>query len=157
MIRGLGGGRLSEPGSGGSGVASADTLHIRFGISDRRQALRRSWRAAHGCMAPDTDTQQNGAAQAEHGYDHLGRRVQKKVWTYSGGSWDSPVARKYVWSGWLLLMELDDMAGGIGVSPVRKYTWGLDLAGPTGRSPSRSERGLSGADVATPPRLPANG
>ena len=71
-----------------------------------------------------------GAKKAEYAYDYLGRRVQKKVWTYTGGSWSGPVERRYVWSGWLLLMELEDC--GTGFQPVRKYTWGLDLAGQMG-------------------------
>ena len=46
--------------------------------------------------------------------------------------------RKFVWSGWLMLLELDEVFGQDAV--LRKHTWGLDLAG------------LSGAGVA-----PANG
>jgi RHS repeat-associated protein len=38
---------------------------------------------------------------------------------------------RFVRSGWLMLLELDGMAGGgTGILPVmKKYTWGLDLAG----------------------------
>ena len=46
------------------------------------------------------------------------------------GGWDTaaPVLRrKFVWAGWLMLMELD-----ANNSPTRKYTWGLDLAGQAG-------------------------
>ena len=64
-------------------------------------------------------------------------RVQKKVWTCASGTCGRPVeVRRFLWSGWLLLMELDGMAGGIGVSPVRKYTWGLNLAGQSGAQTS---------------------
>ena len=78
-----------------------------------------------------------GAKKAEYAYDYLGRRVQKKVWTYTGGSWSGPVERRYVWSGWLLLMELEDC--GTGFQPVRKYTWGLDLAGQNSAAVSERE------------------
>jgi RHS repeat-associated protein len=64
----------------------------------------------------------------EFAYDYLGRRVQKKVSTRTGGQWVLTLHRQYVWDGWLLLMELDGL-GGAGVPPVRRYTWGLDLAG----------------------------
>jgi hypothetical protein len=57
------------------------------------------------------------------------RRVQKLVWTYSGGNWGSPARRV---KGALLLMELDDTAGGTRVSPVRNYTGGMDLGGQMG-------------------------
>ncbi len=75
----------------------------------------------------------NGSQKAEYMYDYLGRRVQKKVWTRQGSppAWVLTEQRRYVWAGWLLLLELDG-AGGMGVPPVRKYTWGLDLAGQMG-------------------------
>jgi RHS repeat-associated protein len=88
--------------------------------------------------------------------DHLGRRVQKLVYVYASGAWSTePVLdRRFVWSGpaldtagtsadrfavpglrpdgsvkgALLLMELDGSN-----NPVRKYTWGLDLAGQSGQ------------------------
>ncbi len=70
-----------------------------------------------------------GARTVEFGYDYLGRRVLKKVWTWQAGSpgeWVLTDVRKFVWSGWLMLLELDGLAGNV---PLRKYTWGLDLAG----------------------------
>jgi RHS repeat-associated protein len=38
--------------------------------------------------------------------------------------------RKFIWSGWLMLMELDGLDSD---AVVRKYTWGLDLAGLNGQ------------------------
>jgi RHS repeat-associated protein len=82
-------------------------------------------------VAPPAGTEQDGNVKVEFAYDYLGRRVQKQVFIRTGGQWVLTVHRKFVWSGWLLLMELDGL-GGTGVSPVRKYTWGLDLAGLSG-------------------------
>ena len=73
-----------------------------------------------------------GAHKVALKYDYLGRRVEKTVYNWVSGQWQAGPIRRFVWSGWLLLMELDGMAGGTGVSPVRKYTWGLDLAGQMG-------------------------
>jgi hypothetical protein len=74
----------------------------------------------------------SGAQKAQYVYDYLGRRVQKQVWTYAGGSWSPPVARQFVWDGWRLVLEMDGLSGGMGVSPViRRYTWGLRLVGET--------------------------
>jgi RHS repeat-associated protein len=99
---------------------------------------------------------QGGEVRVQFGYDYLGRRVWKavSVWdlTLNGGAgdWsDDPAVgayvRKFVWggsggtggssaSGWLMLLELEET----GVPPVdtvmRKYTWGLDLAGLNGAS-----------------------
>ena len=63
-------------------------------------------------------------------YDYIGRRVEKRVerWSCSNPrGWVLQEHRKFVWAGWLLLMELD-----ANNSPTRKYTWGLDLAGQAG-------------------------
>jgi hypothetical protein len=73
----------------------------------------------------------DGSVMVEFAYDYLGRRVQKRVSTRTGGQWSLTLHRRYVWDGWLVLMELDGL-GGAGVPPVRKYTWGLDLAGLNG-------------------------
>ena len=70
----------------------------------------------------------DGSVMVEFAYDYLGRRVQKRVSTRTGGQWSLTLHRRYVWDGWLVLMELDGL-GGAGVPPVRRYTWGLDLAG----------------------------
>jgi hypothetical protein len=45
--------------------------------------------------------------------------------------WDaSPsLVRRFVWSGWLMLMELDALDDN---AVLKKYTWGLDLAGLSG-------------------------
>ncbi len=76
-------------------------------------------------------------------YDHLARPVEKKVyeWTESGWSATPALVRRFVWSGWLLLMELD---GNNNV--VRKYTWGLDLAGQAGQVNSSPQR-VAGGDL----------
>ncbi len=80
----------------------------------------------------------SGARKCEFAYDYLGRRIEKKVYTYDGSTWSLSQTRRYVWnttagnsSGWLLLLELDD-SGGAGFQPARKLTWGLDLSGQRG-------------------------
>ena len=66
-----------------------------------------------------------------------GRRVEKKVWTWdpNAASWDLTSHRRFVWYNWLLLLELDaldhDGDGQPDNAVMRKYTWGLDLAGLT--------------------------
>jgi RHS repeat-associated protein len=69
------------------------------------------------------------------------KRSAKRVydWDSQSEEWESEATehRKYVWSGWLMLMELDGLADcGVPGDPddciVRKYTRGLDLAGQMG-------------------------
>lgn len=73
--------------------------------------------------------QQAGNLKVEFVYDYLGRRVAKRVYTYVGGQWALSRHRKFIWSGWLMLQELD---GSLGDMVLRQYTWGLDLAGQVG-------------------------
>ncbi len=97
-------------------------------------------------------TPASGDKKVEFKYDYLGRRVQKKVWTRQSGEWVLTDVRKFVWSGWLMLVELEGDTGDPPVDTVmRKYTWGLDLAGLNGGGGSlngggpASSRSLEGA------------
>ena len=83
-----------------------------------------------------------GAQRVSFRYDHLGRRVQKRVWTYQNGTWGTPEVRQFVWDGWRLVLEMNG-AGTI----LRKFTWGLDLAGLNGNVASGAPAGrqLEGA------------
>ena len=64
-------------------------------------------------------------------YEFLGRRVEKKVSTHNGTSWSVSDCRRFIWSDWLPLLELD-ASDPNDVTILRKYTWGLDLAGQMG-------------------------
>ena len=63
-----------------------------------------------------------GNFKVEFVYDYIGRRVAKRVYTYGGGQWTLTKHRKFVWAGWLMLMELDSSGGteqcGTGYQPV---------------------------------------
>ena len=84
--------------------------------------------------------------KVEFAYDYMGRRVRKQVRPWNGSDWGDPVAdRKYVWSSWLLLMELDGLNSD---AMVRKYAWGLDLAGQNGSINSLEEAGGIGGLLA---------
>ncbi|MBN1964818.1 MAG: hypothetical protein JW910_09235, partial [Anaerolineae bacterium] len=79
-------------------------------------------------------------------YDHLQRRVEKRVYTYTSGNWSATPTeqRRFVYYGNLLIAEIDcGAAGGTSVPPaetaMRTYTYGLDLAG------QRDGRSLAGA------------
>ena len=69
----------------------------------------------------------------EFAYDALGRRIEKRVHTYVSGSWGNPEITHFVWSDWLLLLELDgrdlDSDGRPDNAILRKYTWGPDVSG----------------------------
>lgn len=104
--------------------------------------------------------------KVEFVYDYLGRRIEKRVLPWNpaldggAGGWDAVHPTKvtrFVWSGWLMLLELDGLSDcGTPGSPaecvVRKYTWGLDLAGQNGQVNSLESAGaISGLLAAYDP------
>ncbi|MBK9126258.1 MAG: hypothetical protein IPM13_00440 [Phycisphaerales bacterium] len=74
-----------------------------------------------------------GDVKVEYAYDYLGRRIERRKYTWQTAnppaSWTLAESTRYVWSDWLLLMELDGLQGN---AVLRKYTWGLDLSGLNG-------------------------
>jgi len=88
-----------------------------------------------------------GFQKLSFGYDYMGRRVRKTVYTYKGTSetWVQTGDVKYVWAGWLLLLELD---GTDSDAVLRKYTWGLDVAGQNGQLNSLESAGGIGGLLA---------
>lgn len=113
---------------GGSGPAP-DTV----GVLHRRY----TWDGENRLVKDEPDlgvgqSPQNGDKKLEFTYDYLNRRIEKKVWTASSGSLGSPTLDvKYVYDGWNVIEELNALSSN---AVVRKYTWGLDLAGQNGAS-----------------------
>jgi len=92
---------------------------------------------------PDGMTPDDGATRVSFAYDYLGRRVWKQTETYTGEVWGVSAVRKYVWDGWRMLLEMD----GDGTI-LRKYSWGLDLAGQAGQVNSLEGAGTIGGLLA---------
>jgi RHS repeat-associated protein len=82
----------------------------------------------------------SGAKKVHYRYDYRGRLVWRQVETYNGSTWQVTAERKYLWSGWRILMELN--ANG---EILRKFTWGPDLAGQNGGAASDLAMVLEGA------------
>ncbi|TWT45283.1 tRNA3(Ser)-specific nuclease WapA precursor [Phycisphaerae bacterium RAS1] len=68
------------------------------------------------------------AVRSEFAYDYLNRRVMKRVYDWDEGEeeWVLVLDRRYVYDGWRVVLELDGLDDN---AVLRKYTWGLDLAG----------------------------
>ena len=66
-------------------------------------------------------------------YDSQDRRISKKVyrWDTGQGDWNATPETyiKFVWSGWLLIAELD---GNDSNALLRSYTWGQNMGGGVG-------------------------
>ena len=113
---------------------------------------RYKWNAENRLIRVRPLTPQAGDKRLDFKYDHLGRRVEKAVYTYDGSDWSDPndpnntTITRFVYYNWLLLAELEiKPSGGIWsvgdgastathtASVLRKYSWGLDLAGQAGQ------------------------
>jgi RHS repeat-associated protein len=92
-------------------------------------ATRFEWDAENRLTAAYSAFPQAGDKKVTFKYDYLNRRVEKNVYDWTGSAWSATPSqvRRFVYAGHLLLMEVD---GGNNI--VRKYSWGLDLAGQAG-------------------------
>lgn len=62
----------------------------------------------------------------EFTYDGQGRRIEKKVYSWSGIDWTLITWIRFLYDGWNMVVEED---GPIFNSPKGTYVWGLDLSG----------------------------
>ncbi len=111
-------------GDGDADLADFAMFQVAFGTTG---GTRYTWNTENRLtgvepLAPNTDDK-----KLQFAYDHMGRRVLKRVWTYTAGSWGNPTAEtKYVYDGWRVIMELDGLNSD---AVTRRFTWGLDLSG----------------------------
>ena len=111
-------------GDGDSDLADFAMFQKAFGATG---GTRYTWNAENRLTSVEPMAPKNGDKKLQFAYDHMGKRVLKKVWTYTAGSWGTPTAEtKYVYDGWRVIMELDGLNNDV---VTRKYTWGLDLSG----------------------------
>lgn len=69
----------------------------------------------------------NGDKKVRFGYDYMGRRVRKEVFTYAGGWPANPgEVQHFVYDNWNVVLVMNGLSSN---QTVRKYTWGLDLSG----------------------------
>lgn len=81
-----------------------------------------------GIVTPNGPIAATERRRLEFTYDCQGRRIAKKVFTWSGGTWTLASHTHFLYDGWNLLAELNALAGN---SIIRSYLWGLDLSGST--------------------------
>jgi RHS repeat-associated protein len=118
---------------------------ITSGNGNAALAMSYTWNAENRLIAAEPTFAQSGDARVSFAYDYLGRRVLKVVEQYDGSTWTETARRKFIWSGWLMLMELDGLDSD---AVVRSYTWGLDLAGLNGQVNSLESAGGIGGLLA---------
>jgi RHS repeat-associated protein len=92
-----------------------------------------------------------GTHKVTFAYDYRNRRVRKQEydWDLEQEEWvEAPAEeRRYLWDGWRMVLELSNPQQ-TGFQVVRKYTWGLDLAGLNGQVNSLEGAGTIGGLLA---------
>ena len=72
-----------------------------------------------GALRPDS-------VRLEFAYDGQGRRISKKVYSWSGAAWVLGTSTRFLHDGWNLLAELNALNSN---AVVCTYVWGMDLSG----------------------------
>ncbi|MBK9119413.1 MAG: RHS repeat-associated core domain-containing protein [Phycisphaerales bacterium] len=96
-------------------------------------------------VRPVAGTEADGVSKVEFEYDSGWRRVRKTVtpWDEQASGWAGTPSldRRFLWSGWRMLLEFDILAAEPD-EPLRALSWGLDLAGLGGSQGGRASAGL---------------
>ncbi len=125
----------------GNLTACNNTAEIAPGAPVRQVAL--TWDAENRLTSVAPVSQPvSGDQKVEFEYDYMGRRVSKKVSSYDGSTWSVSAHRRFIYHGWLQLLELDALDSN---AVETKWTWGLDIAGQRGNPTSiGSAAGIGG-------------
>lgn len=85
-----------------------------------------TYNAENRLIAVEPETPAEGDTKVECVYDYMGRRIQKKVYTYQSDSWLLTSDSLFLYDGWNLVKELTNENSQL---ETRYYLWGLDLSG----------------------------
>ncbi|MCK6486669.1 MAG: hypothetical protein L6R00_21375 [Phycisphaerae bacterium] len=93
------------------------------------------WDAENRLIEVYSTNPTTGSQKCVMTYDYMNRRVQRSLYNWTGSAWSESYfsSRIFVYDGWNNLIAYNP-AGGL--SAFRKNTWGLDLSGLNGNSPS---------------------
>jgi YD repeat-containing protein len=81
------------------------------------------YNAENRLIAVEPSTPINGDKKVEFVYDYMGRRVQKKIYSYESSVYSLQSIHLFLYDGWNMVQEMD------GTGFVQKsYVWGLDLS-----------------------------
>ncbi|MDD5678394.1 MAG: hypothetical protein PHW60_10455 [Kiritimatiellae bacterium] len=64
--------------------------------------------------------------KVDFAYDYMSRRVSKKVYSWTSGSWLLTTDSSFLYDGWNMIRNLQSTASGL---QTNSYVWGLDLSG----------------------------
>jgi len=110
-----------------NGQQTTDTLTydddgILASIASGSSAKLYKYNAENRLVSVEPTTPTNGDKKVEFVYDYMGRRVQKKVFSYNIDHWSLITDTLFIYDGWNLIQELN--TSGIA---QKSYVWGLDV------------------------------
>jgi RHS repeat-associated protein len=91
-------------------------------------AWNNTWDGENRLAATETATGVTPKQKLDFAYDYLGRRVRKRVYSWSGSAWQQQADLRSIYRGWSHLAVLDGSTG----AAQRQFIWGLDLTGTLG-------------------------
>ncbi len=112
------------------------------------------WDAENRLIEVSPASPVSGSKKVVYTYDYLGRRVQRNVYSWNptggggSGAWNTTAdeSQRLIYYNWLPLVELNGLSGN---AVLRRWTWGLDLAGLSGSQNSVDQAGGIGGLLAT--------
>lgn len=87
-----------------------------------------TWNAENRLVSVTPLVPEEGDTKLTFTYDYQGRRVSKKVETYTSGLWSQTSSLLYIYDGWNLIAEFKSLQTS-SFTLQTSYTWGLDLSG----------------------------
>ena len=92
-------------------------------ISDGTTTTQYTYNAENRLISVEPEIPSDNDTKVEFTYDYMGRRVQKIVSTYSSGSWILASESLFLYDGWNLIEELDDIG-----AVQKSYVWEIGRA-----------------------------
>ena len=93
--------------------------------NDHNMLSNRSWTYTYNAEnRPATAVNASNTAKLEYAYNYDGRRISKKIYAQSGGTWTLTQEIKFVYDGNNLIAEYDGSN-----TILRNHLWGIDLSG----------------------------
>gem|GEM_PF-1287442 len=109
--------------TGDNGQASEEPSYDDDGNMTGYGAMRYTYDGENRLAVVAPETPADGSKRLEFVYDYMGRRVQKKVYSYDTDDWSLTTASFFLYDGWNMVAELDERD-----QATASYVWGLDLS-----------------------------
>ena len=91
---------------------------------DGSSESRYIYNAENRLIAHEPARPKENDVKVSYTYDYMGRRAEKKTFTFSETGWQPTTHTYFMYDGWNLLAEID-----LNSKRETNYVWGLDISG----------------------------